>query len=410
MIRSYFSYVPSGLSVRFLNLSSGNPDSFNWDFGFQEEIPGTPSYASQRVDTVADVGGSLGGKYLLLSSTTTTYYFWFNTGGSTDPQIANATGVEVTLPPGSTDEEVGDLLAAAIDSTGEMTTAFMGSHNSVYCLDLTAGEVEEPNSGDSGFTVDLFNQGGTGTPTWQAATSTEEEPIVTFPKAGVYSVTLTITKGVSPNIQTSTLVLPVGVTSLYEGIALPTLILDAILTRLPTALLPDIAGIDAFIKKWQLYLRTLIDPNIAVGDTFDQTKWPALVNDLVINLCLYDILTDKMTGAMGSSVASGSTSSSGGLKKVVQGPAEAEWYSPSESSQTAANIMKPGGLYDQVLNRVCILASRLRIPLEFCPKLTFKGVPPTIYKPPVEYTLSDRDPSRNNEYTDISINPRNIHD
>ena len=278
MVRSYFSYVPSGLSVRFLNLSSGDPDSFSWSFG---------------------------------------------TSGIPD--------------------------------------------------------------------------------------STDREPIVLFPQTGIYYVTLVATKsGQTPDI--NTLILPVGVTSLFDGLALPYLILDAITSRLPSSLLPTIGIIDGFIKKWQIFLRILIDPNIAIQNTYDQSKWPALVNDLIINLCLYDILTDKLSETISSSVSTGTTTNTGGLKRVVQGPAEAEWYSPSESSQAVSNVMKSGGLYDQVLNRICILASRLRIPLEFCPKMTFKGIAPSIYKPPPTTPLMDRDLSRNNEYNDISINPLNIHE
>jgi PKD repeat protein len=269
MLRAYFSYVPMGLSVRFLNLSSGNPTSYVWDFGVN--------------------------------------------------------------------------------------------------------------------------------PT---QTSTDEEPIFQYTENGVFQVSLTVSDGTN----TDTLILPVGVTNLFTSPALPTLILDAVMSRLPTPLLPTIAVIDGFIKKWELYLACLIDPNISPLDTFDETKWPALVNDLVINLVLYDIITDKVLAA-GASAAVGTGSGSGGLKKVVTGPAEAEWFGAGDAAYA---MMKAGGLYDQIKQRICILARRLRIPLEFCDGLAWRGMAPTIMKPHHHHG-KDQDTSRNNDYVDLHTNPNNFH-
>ncbi len=231
--------------------------------------------------------------------------------------------------------------------------------------------------------------------------STEAEPIVSYAQSGVYEVTLTISDGVT----TEAVTLSVGVTNLFTSPALPVQILDAVMSRLPTPVLPTVPVIDGFIKKWQIYLADLIDPNIATPDTFDQYKWPALVNDLIINLCLYDIITDKvMSASAASAVASGT--GSGALKKVVTGPAEAEWFSSAES---AYSMMKAGGLYDQIKQRICILAHKLRIPLGLCESLSWKVLAPTVSKM-AEAPSPSYDPSRNNQYQDLSTNPLNIHD
>lgn len=409
MLRAYFSYVPLGLSVRFLDLSSGNPVSYLWAF----EIPitlTTPGTGGQVVITpqidsvwanmsllgIADSNGSLGGTYLLLSSTSDDYYVWFDTGGSTDPQLSGRTGIKVDITPNSTGVDVASAIGLALDSMGIFQTSQGTVPEELLIVLVDDGPVNLPNPGNSGIDIALIIQGvdfvpavmgpDPGTVTPNILTSTDKEPIITFPAAGVYSVTLTVTDYLG---DTSSITLPVGASDYLGHPALPTLIIDAVLSRLPQSLLPTIPVIDGYIKKWQLYLAILIDPNIQSADTFDETKWPALVNDLIINLILYDIITDRILSG-GAAAAFGTGNGGGGLKKVVTGPAEAEWFGASDA---IAAIMRGGGLYDQLRNRICTLSKRLRIPLEFCSDIAWQPRAPQIIKDP-QKRLGRRVPSR----------------
>lgn len=281
MARAYFSYVPSGLSVRFINLSSGNPDSFAWDFGV--------------------------------------------TGG----------------------------------------------------------------------------------------TSTLEAPIFLYAAAGVYDVTLTVTVGT----ETNTLVLPVAVSS-SVGYGYPMLLLDAINSRLPVAIAPTIPITDGLIKKWQLFLATLIDPNIATQDMFNQASWPTLVNELIVDLCLYDIYIDTLmksatTAIEASTSGTGGGSATGSLKKVTTGPSSVEYHTPLEASggESAYSMLKTGGLGSistQLKERICMLSKRLRIPLEICSKIPWRGRAPQVMKI-IDPVPTEQDPSRDNTYIDLHTNPLNYH-
>ena len=265
MVRAYFSYVTSGLTIGFVNLSSGSPDTFLWDFGY-DSAPGVPS------------------------------------------------------------------------------------------------------------------------------TSTQENPTFMYPKAGHYSVTLTITQN-GTVASTDTVTLSVGVAA--TGTPLPTTILESILTRLPSSWLPTISTLDLLLKKWQAFLRIFPEPEIEESQCYNELLWPPLVNELILNLIIYDVLQDQMvklggaaaavSGSGGSASSSGSATG-GGLKRVVTGPSEAEWFDNATSfSQAVSALAKSGtgstsgnGFMDQVAKRICTLSARLRIPLEICPDLPHSPVGPKI--------------------------------
>ena len=210
--------------------------------------------------------------------------------------------------------------------------------------------------------------------------STEANPTVVFPSAGTYQVSFTITEGT----ETSTVTLPV-----LAGVAQPGSpysIFAIIDMRFPNSQALSTLALDSLIKKWQLFLADLIDPHITGSDIYNETKWPSLVNELIANLIIYDTVTDMLTqaGLAGTSVDS-NVSNSGGLKRVVTGPSEAEWYSGSES---VYNLIKSGGtggsFYDQIIRRICILSQRLRITLEMCRPLDHSPVVPQVmYVDPV---------------------------
>lgn len=220
-------------------------------------------------------------------------------------------------------------------------------------------------------------------------TSVNKNPTVLFSDAGQYSVTLQVTNSISG--LSDAITLSVSVSDL--GARAPYTIFEAIYLRIPENLLPTGDAIDSMIKKWQLTLAQLVDPNIPEEVMYNELEWPPLVNELILNLVMYDMVTDaivKMSYAASAASTGGSQSQSqsstnGGLKAVETGPARAEFYdnatSSSQSVSYLAKSFQAGGGKDfqgQLGARICLLAARLRIPLEICPPLSRPVFAPTI--------------------------------
>jgi PKD repeat protein len=227
----------------------------------------------------------------------------------------------------------------------------------------------------SGLSVEFINL-SLGSPTsfsWafgpSQGTSTDENPGKLYPTADTYEVTLTITLTVGETSTTDTITLPVSVA--LTGTPMPHSIVGGVLARFPWA--SDLTVVDTLIKKWQKFLHTLIDPHIPENLAYNERIWPPLVNELILNLVLYDLITDRLTNA--GVLALGASGSSGNLKRVETGPSNAEWF---DSSVSVYQLIKPGGLYDSLTNRICVLASRLNVIIEFCPKLAKRILAPTI--------------------------------
>lgn len=72
------------------------------------------------IQPVADVAGSLAGTYFLLyNNSGTTYYVWLKVGGSgSDPAIAGATGVMVSVATNATAVTIGNAILTAINGLG----------------------------------------------------------------------------------------------------------------------------------------------------------------------------------------------------------------------------------------------------------------------------------------------------
>lgn len=118
--------------------------------------------SSQKVfiKTVADVSGSLNGKYLLLYPVNdyATYYFWFNvSGGGTDPLVPGAIGIEVPLQTNDGYEFVALSLATFIKSiTGFKALAINGM---VSLENTELGPATPVDPGNTGFTIEINRLG-----------------------------------------------------------------------------------------------------------------------------------------------------------------------------------------------------------------------------------------------------------
>ena len=189
------------------------------------------------------------------------------------------------------------------------------------------------------------------------AISALENPTYMYTIPGTYMVKLTITKGTGPSAVSDVLTLQVSVTA--SGTPLPNTIIGSILTRF--AWITDLTIVDPILKKWQKYLCILIDPHIDETQAYNELIWPPLCNELILNLVVYDLLTDKLMNSGVNAIAS--SGSTGQLKGVVTGPSEAEWF---DMAGSLYQLTKPGGLYDSLKARICVLCARLRVPMEFC--------------------------------------------
>jgi hypothetical protein len=131
------------------------------------------SYETTSITTVADVAGSLGGKYFLLNAPSGGFYMWFDVNNtSTNPNATAAelinsgrTGIEVNISTGATAVNVADAIRTAIGLTTDFTLAagdLGAGNNPVIIRCVVAGNV--PNTTDganaaTGFSFSITNGG-----------------------------------------------------------------------------------------------------------------------------------------------------------------------------------------------------------------------------------------------------------
>lgn len=223
-------------------------------------------------------------------------------------------------------------------------------------------------------------------------TSNVKDPVCVYAKPGIYEVKLEITSTGDATLQSS---ITLSVTVSAFGTQSPYGIFISIHYRIPASLLPEDAAIDSMIKKWQLTLADLVDPHMSPDEMYNENLWPPIVNELILNLVMYDMVTDalvKMAYAASAATTGGSNSSEasstgGGLKAVETGPAKAEFFDNAVSSgQSASYLAKTfqagaGSKFQgQLGSRICILAARCRIPIEICPPLQKPVFAPSVHR------------------------------
>lgn len=117
----------------------------------------------QKISAVADVAGSLGGKYFFLFSALNTIknYVWFDTGSSIDPAPAGFTGIHVTIGSGDSAAAVALAAKTVIDATTQYIATVSG--NEITITNNTAGyaaaayDAASPDA--TGFAFQLQTQG-----------------------------------------------------------------------------------------------------------------------------------------------------------------------------------------------------------------------------------------------------------
>lgn len=227
--------------------------------------------------------------------------------------------------------------------------------------------------------------------------STDKNPTHTYTELGFFTVTLKVTNNDGDDILMQNL----GASNTDD--MLNASVIELVLYYIPTGLLNQMTTTEkiALIRKWQLYLQPLVEIpyKVSVEDTYNEFKWPGLVNHLIAQLVAYDIIiqaanqfiVSSTTIDLGNGEEEGGENTNKGqqLKSVETGPAKTEWYEDKNNvnaSESAANIStainnatKAGGALDQLKLNTCQLAKRVRIFLPMCGELVYNPIIPKVF-------------------------------
>jgi hypothetical protein len=231
-------------------------------------------------------------------------------------------------------------------------------------------------------------------------TSNEQNIVHTYESFGIYNVSLSVTNTGEPPV-TQTLLLHVD-PILDSNILFD--IIKLVDTHIPPGLEPELTVLtrrDFQIVKWQHYLQPLVyEPfEVLVENTYKASHWPPLVNVLLAKLVVMDILemnaTDFLMGTLngkGSSGSGSNTSTTGGIKSIETGPTKIERYENKDASsfseansnlsKSVNNLLRPGGLIDQMRAGICQDADRVRVYLPMCGPLPGITTNPIVSRTP----------------------------
>jgi hypothetical protein len=145
---------------------------------------------NSRIETVADVAGSLNSTYFFMYSTTTTYYVWYNvSGGGIDP-APGGTGVVVAIATGASAATVRNSTVTAINSSVTDIIAYSDASitNRFTVVNTATGVAANVADGGAatGFTFTTLNNGSAGDPN------------------GIYTITLAAFPGTSITLDRAT--------------------------------------------------------------------------------------------------------------------------------------------------------------------------------------------------------------
>ena len=213
-----------------------------------------------------------------------------------------------------------------------------------------------------------------------------KQPTYTYEKSGFYTVALNITDSDGLNLSATKhiIVNTEAVTTLTDSIYnlinyfIPSEISDGMTMKEK----------EMYITKWQLYIQPLVNHCIPLDKYNDELMYEALENQLIMELAAWDYLNVKLlnlltsTGEYLSQLTSTKEQEGDGsskpeltrgdrIKQITTGPTEVQYYdmlSDSTSSlwKTFSQALQPGGVIDELKQRLCMLATRLEIYLPFC--------------------------------------------
>lgn len=132
-------------------------------------------------------------------------------------------------------------------------------------------------------------------------TSTDANPSITFPNAGVFTVGLSATNVEGTNVFNFAIVVS-NIPNLNSTIS------ELVLGEFPGGLSITANYYNQLVRKWQLYLQA--SQKISDLDVFDETKWPPMANVLIAKLIVYDLILIAQRSLMTSTSSRGGSSGS----------------------------------------------------------------------------------------------------
>lgn len=194
--------------------------------------------------------------------------------------------------------------------------------------------------------------------------STDQSPTHVYTSAGFYEVILKVEDELNNNDSISSWIGVYETSNDVNDIPLIRLIQQYI----PSFLSPIIEAKEKLnlIRKWQDFIRPLVNSTIEVEDVYNELAYPSLVNHLIAQLTVYDLIIISANQYMLKTTQESAEENDGGsgeVKKITTGPSDVEWFS---SSETWKNLFKGGGLFYTLTSSICALSARLRIQLYFC--------------------------------------------
>jgi flagellar hook-associated protein 3 FlgL len=117
---------------------------------------------AEVTDITCEAASTLsGGEYFTLSSPSTDYYVWYDIdNGSTDPSVADRTGIEVDIASDDLADVVADKTSLAINNIVGLGAELSG--DKVTVTNAAAGDVVNSVDNDSGFLIITITQGTDG--------------------------------------------------------------------------------------------------------------------------------------------------------------------------------------------------------------------------------------------------------
>lgn len=191
--------------------------------------------------------------------------------------------------------------------------------------------------------------------------SIEQNPTHTFSKAGKFKVTLTVTDDAGETATTFRYIL------VSTDIILPVSIEDLVKLKLPSGFPYQPEQISTSIAIWQLYIQPLINsPYVQFADVYNELAYPPIINALIGYLVAYEIMLDYTQNSAMTAAGSGIDGAAGVVKRIETGPSNAEFR---DTSDYLKYLTAPGGIMEQIKKQVCMLASRSRIAIAYCPPI-----------------------------------------
>ena len=108
-----------------------------------KKLEGAAVAQISTIQTVADIGGNLAGKFFFYDTPANKYVVWIESGGNgSAPSVSGRTAVQVTIAQNASANDVATALQASMDALADVSSAV--ASNTVTNTNTASGEASEP--------------------------------------------------------------------------------------------------------------------------------------------------------------------------------------------------------------------------------------------------------------------------